>query len=84
MAVPWIAGILLGILAAVLFVTRGRVAPLRRIINVPMFVLGILIAGVAALLLVFNVIESGVAALIGIIGISLIAASGTPARSPQP
>ena len=42
-----------------------------------MFGLGVLIALVAATLLVLDVIESGVAAAIGMLGIGLIAASGT-------
>lgn len=45
-------------------------------INKSMFGLGLLIALAAVMLLVLDVIESGVAAAIGIIGIGLIAASG--------
>ena len=45
-------------------------------INKTLFGLGLLIALVAATLLFLGLIESGVAALIGIIGIGLIAASG--------
>ena len=45
-------------------------------INMTMFGLGLLIALGAATLLFFGVIESGVAAAIGILGIGLIAASG--------
>jgi len=41
-----------------------------------MMILGLLIALTASALLVMNVIESGVAAAIGILGIGLIAASG--------
>ena len=44
--------------------------------NKTLFVIGLLIAGLAAVLLLMNVIESGVAAAIGILGIGLIAASG--------
>ena len=44
--------------------------------TVGLFVLGLVIAVGAAILLVMNVIESGVAAMIGIIGIGLIAAAG--------
>lgn len=51
---------------------RGKEIP----INKPLFAIGLLIAGVAAVLLVMDVIESGVAAVIGIMGIGLIAASG--------
>jgi len=44
--------------------------------NKTMFVLGLLIVFSAAALLLLNIIESGVAAAIGIVGIGLIAASG--------
>ena len=44
--------------------------------NKTLFVIGLLIVFIAAALLVLDVIESGVAALIGIVGIGLIAASG--------
>jgi hypothetical protein len=52
-------------------------------INKTMFGLGLLIALIAATLLFFGVIESGVAALIGMVGIGLIAASGRVVRSKQ-
>ena len=45
--------------------------------NKTLFVIGLLVVLVAASLLVLDVIESGVAALIGIVGIGLIAASGS-------
>mgnify|MGYP006877910063 CR=1 FL=1 len=45
-------------------------------VNKTMFVLGLLIVFSAAALLLLDVIESGVAAAIGILGIGLIAASG--------
>jgi hypothetical protein len=45
-------------------------------INKTTFGLGLSIALIAATLLFLGVIESGVAALIGIVGIGLIAASG--------
>ena len=45
-------------------------------INKTMFGLGLSIALTSATLLFFGVIESGVAAVIGIVGIGLIAASG--------
>ena len=51
-----------------------------------MMILGLLIALTASALLVMNVIESGVAAAIGILGIGLIAASGRwlrPREGPQ-
>ncbi len=44
--------------------------------NKILFGMGLLIVGVAVVLLLMNVIESGVAAAIGILGIGLIAASG--------
>ncbi len=49
-------------------------------INKSLFVVGILIALTAAVLLLLNVIESGIAALIGIVGIGLIAASSRQLR----
>ncbi len=52
---------------------RGRQIP----INKTFFAMGLLIVGVAVVLLLMNVIESGIAALIGIVGIGLIAASGS-------
>lgn len=55
---------------------RGNAIP----INLTLFALGLLIAGVAAVLLLMGVIESGVAALIGIVGIGVIAASGRSNR----
>jgi len=51
---------------------RGMEIP----INKPLFAIGLLVVGVAVTLLLIDIIESGVAALIGIVGISLIAASG--------
>lgn len=51
---------------------KGKEIP----INKTLFAIGLLIVGVAAVLLLMNVIESGVAAAIGIVGIGLIAASG--------
>lgn len=44
--------------------------------NKALFVIGLLIVVLAAVLLLMNVIESGVAAAIGILGIGLIATSG--------
>lgn len=41
-----------------------------------LFGIGLLMVGVAVVLLLMNVIESGVAAMMGIVGIGLIAASG--------
>jgi len=48
--------------------------------NKTMFVLGLLIVFSAATLLLLDVIESGVTAAIGILGIGLIAASGNSNR----
>jgi hypothetical protein len=45
-------------------------------INKAVFGLGLLIALSAATLLFFGVIESGIAAVIGIVGIGLLGASG--------
>ncbi len=45
--------------------------------NKILFGLGLFIALSAAALLLLNIIESGVAAAVGIVGIGLIAASGT-------
>lgn len=45
-------------------------------VNKTLFAVGLVIVAIAAVLLVMGVIESGVAALIGILGIGLIAASG--------
>jgi len=44
--------------------------------NKILFIVGLCIALAAASLLFLNIIESGVAAVIGILGIGLIAASG--------
>lgn len=44
--------------------------------NKTLFAIGLLIVLIAAALLLVDVIESGVAAAIGILGIGLIAASG--------
>jgi hypothetical protein len=48
-----------------------------------MFVLGLLVALIAAGLLLLGLIESGVAAAIGMLGIGLIAASGRGKRNKQ-
>jgi hypothetical protein len=44
--------------------------------NKPLFAIGLLIVGIDAVLLLTNVIESGVSAMIAMIGIGLIATSG--------
>lgn len=49
-------------------------------INTSLFLLGLLIALAAAALLVLKVIESGPAAVIGILGIGLIATAGAAGR----
>jgi len=45
-------------------------------LGVVLFIVGLCIALTAAALLFFHIIESGVAAVIGIVGIGLIAGSG--------
>lgn len=49
---------------------------MNKTINLGLFIVGMVIAISAAGLLVMGVIESGVAAMMGIVGIGLIAASG--------
>ena len=50
--------------------------PMNKINDPGLFMVGLIIVISAAGLLVMNVIESGVAAMIGIVGIGLITASG--------
>ena len=50
---------------------------MNKTFNPGLFIVGLIIAISAAGLLVMGVIESGVAAMTGIVGIGLIAASGT-------
>lgn len=50
-------------------------------VNITMFGLGLLIVLVVSTLLVMDVIESGIAAAVGMLGIGLIAASGGAVRS---
>ncbi len=66
--------IVLAVIVLLVFVIgkRGKEIP----INKTLFAIGLLIVGVAVVLLLMNVIESGVAAVSGIVGIGLIAASG--------
>jgi FtsH-binding integral membrane protein len=66
--------IVLAILVLLVFAIgkKGKEIP----INKTLFAVGLLIAGVAAVLLLMDVIEYGIAAIIGIVGIGLIAASG--------
>ena len=52
-------------------------------VNKTMFGLGLLIVLIAATLLLLDFIESGVAGAIGMIGIGLLAASGSGRRSKQ-
>ena len=59
-----------------LVIAIGKKKGMEILINKPLFAIGLLIVGVAVTLLLMDIIESGVAALIGIVGISLIAASG--------
>jgi hypothetical protein len=51
---------------------RGKGIP----INKTLFAIGLLIVGIAVVLLLMDVIESGVATVIGIVGIGLVATSG--------
>jgi len=68
---------IIGIAILVLLVIAiGNKREIEIPINKPLFAIGLLIVGVAATLLLMDIIESGVAALIGIVGIGLIAASG--------
>jgi len=60
------------LLLVVIHVKRGKEMP----INKTLFTIGLLIVGDVVALLLMDVIESGVAAVIGIVGIGLIAASG--------
>ena len=74
------AYILISIIAIAMLVLLVTVVGLRERqipINKPFFAIGLLIVGVAVVLLLMDVIESGVAAIIGIVGIGLIAASGS-------
>jgi small-conductance mechanosensitive channel len=59
----------------VIFGNQEKEATMNKIL----FVLGLIIVAIAALLLLLDVIESGVAAAIGILGIGLIATSGRKA-----
>jgi len=66
--------IVLAIITLLLFIIfgkRGKEIP----INKTLFTIGLLIVGFAVVLLLMDVIESGVAAVIGIVGIGLIATS---------
>ncbi len=66
--------IILAVITLLVFVIgkRGKEIP----INKTLFAIGLLIVGIAVVLLLMDVIESGVAAATGIVGIGLIAASG--------
>jgi len=66
--------IVLAVIVLLIFVLGKRRTEIS--INKTLFAIGLLIVGVAAILLMMGVIESGVAAAIGIVGIGLIAASG--------
>jgi len=51
-----------------------------------LFIIGLVICGTAAALLLMGKIESGVAAIVGIIGISILSSSGMkwrPAQTPE-
>jgi tellurite resistance protein TehA-like permease len=66
-----LAGITLFLIIIIVGI-RGKEMP----INKTLFAIGLLIVGAAVVLLLMDVIESGVAAVIGIVGIGLIATSG--------
>jgi FtsH-binding integral membrane protein len=66
--------IVLAVIVMLVFVIGKRRTEIP--INKTLFAIGLLIVGVAVALLLMDVIESGVAAVIGIVGIGLIAASG--------
>jgi FtsH-binding integral membrane protein len=59
-----------------LVIAIGKKRGLEIPINKPLFAIGLLVVGVAVTLLLMDIIDSGFAALIGIAGIGLIAASG--------
>ena len=66
--------IVLAVIVLLVFIIGKRRTDIS--INKTLFTIGLLIVGVAVVLLLMDVIESGVAATIGIMGIGLIAASG--------
>jgi hypothetical protein len=66
--------IVLAVITLLVFVIGKKGQEIR--INKTLFAIGLLIVGVAVVLLLMDVIESGVEAAIGIVGIGLIAASG--------
>ena len=66
--------IVLAVIVLLVFVISKRRTDIS--INKTLFAIGLLIVGVAVALLLMDVIESGVAAIIGFVGIGLIAASG--------
>jgi len=73
----YILGFIIVIGILVLFVIAiGKKWGMEIPINKPIFAIGLFIVGVAATLLLMDIIESGVAALIGIVGIGLIATLG--------
>jgi hypothetical protein len=70
--------IVLAVIVLLVFVIgkRGK----EMLMNKTLFAIGLLTAGIAAVLLLMDVIDSGVAAAIGIVGIGLIAASGRSSK----
>ena len=66
--------IVLAVITLLVFVIGKRVKEIP--INKTLFAIGLLVVGIAVVLLLMDVIESGVAAVIGIVGIGLTAASG--------
>jgi FtsH-binding integral membrane protein len=74
--IPYILGsiIVLAVIVLLVFVIGKRGKEIS--INKTLFAIGLLIVGVAVVLLLMDLIESGIAAAIGMVGIGLIAASG--------
>ena len=74
--IPWIlVSIVIGVIALAVLSILAR-ARLNRIVNRVMFVIGLICALDAALLMVLTEIPSGYLTVLGIIGIGLIATSG--------
>ena len=75
--IPILGSIIVIAVIVLLVITIGKKRGMEIPINKTLFAIGLLIVGVAVTLLLMDIIESGVAALIGIVGIGLIAASGS-------
>jgi len=75
--IPILGSIIVIAVIVLLVIAIGKKRGMEIPINKTLFAIGLLIVGVAVTLLLMDIIESGVAALIGIVGIGLIAASGS-------